>query len=129
MDGSQLTEQDFWNLIVAERKPKIIKSEKCGVVQILKVFFVLDVDLGDALCGWNAEYLASAEESQTTIVSSHVCTDPKGKLNFVNKNFSFQSMSFTELIERCSQLKIYTPYLAPNEYYYLRSIGTNPRKV
>lgn len=90
---------------------------------------MLDVDLGDAFCCWNAEYLASAQESQTTIVSSHVCTDSKGKLNFVTKNFSFQSMSFTELIERCSHLKIHTPYLAPNEYYYLRSIGTNPRKV
>lgn len=90
---------------------------------------MLEVDLGDALCCWSAEYLALAKESQTTIVSAHVCTDPQGKLNFVAKNFSFQSMSFTELIERCSQSKIHNPYLAPNEYYYLRSIGMNPRKV
>lgn len=38
MDGSQLTEQDFCSLIVGDRKPKIIKSEKCDVVQDLKVF-------------------------------------------------------------------------------------------
>eukprot|EP00210_Caulerpa_lentillifera_P009018 g8607.t1 len=110
--GKNLTEDEFWNGVVVERQPKIIKN----------------ADLGDAVRLWTSEYLAAAEESQTTIVSSHVCTEKHRRLNFVNKNFSFQSMTFAELIERCSQLKLHTPFLSPDESYYLRSIGMNPRK-
>ncbi|EIE26282.1 Clavaminate synthase-like protein, partial [Coccomyxa subellipsoidea C-169] len=76
------------------------------------------LDLGIAVDGWTGAYLKSLPSSSTTLVSVHVCPDPTGRLHFVHKNFEFRTMPLAELVGRCESA----------EEYYLRSIGTNPRK-
>lgn len=65
---------------------------------------------------WSADYLAS--KLSDTRVSVHVSDEPK--LDFIKKNFRYQTMPFNEFIDRCLN--------DDNHYYYLRSLGERRAK-
>lgn len=88
----------------------------------------LGVDLGSAPRKWTAEYLSSHPQGEKR-VSTHVFVDEKGYMSFVKKNFEFHTLSFSELIQRCSGIHSHPPLIQDGERYYFRSIGENPRKV
>lgn len=68
-------------------------------------------------------------ESESTVVSVHVCDHPEGRMDFFGKNFSFHTMTFRELLERCLGIGSHPSITSLNEKYYLRTVGKNPRKV
>lgn len=96
----------FEKKISKERKPVLLSG----------------LDLGPCVEKWTMDSLLSLPSSQCTLVSVHVTDDNEGALDFVNKNFSFQTMTLSDLVSHVS-----SPILA-NRRYYLRSIGVNPRK-
>ncbi|KAK9916814.1 hypothetical protein WJX75_007384 [Coccomyxa subellipsoidea] len=108
---SNMTREGFAH-VTAVKEPAVLKG----------------LDLGPAVDRWSGAYLKSLPTSSTTLVSVHVCPDPSGRLDFVHKNFKFHTMPLAELVGRCESPGEFPPLIAPDERYYLRSIGTNPRK-
>ena len=53
------------------------------------------------------------------LVSVHVSEDPK--LDFVRKNFKYEVMPFGDLLGKVTDAR-------SGKFFYLRSIGENPRK-
>lgn len=99
----------FRNCICSKRLPALLKA----------------VDVGPCLEKWTPEFLV--ENTKDKEVRVHVSTSPR--LDFINKNFAYKSVTLDELIER-----IFYPrrknswFLSEDEFYYLRSLGGNPRK-
>ena len=95
------------------------------------------LDLGPAPWTWSPEHLASKPGVASAEVSVHVSASPH--LDFVRKNFTFENVAFGAFLNR---LRDEGPTAARDvaaggsgenaeaskKWYYLRSIGTNPRK-
>jgi tRNA wybutosine-synthesizing protein 3 len=94
---------DFKNTIAAQRVPAVISG----------------LDIGQAPWTWTPSYLASLDGVPEKLVSVHVSRDPK--LDFVRKNFKYVVMPFGELLAKVNDA-------SDDNFYYLRSIGENPRK-
>ena len=77
------------------------------------------LDIGQAPWKWTPSYLAKLGGVADKLVSVHVSDDPK--LDFVRKNFKYEVMPFGDLLAKMD-------YTSDAKYYYLRSIGENPRK-
>ena len=77
------------------------------------------LDIGQAPWTWTPQYLSKLEGLPDKAVSVHVSQDPK--LDFVRKNFTYQVMPFGELLDKVAND-------GGERFYYLRSIGENPRK-
>jgi hypothetical protein len=77
------------------------------------------LDIGQAPWTWTPSYLAALDGVSEKLVSVHVSRDPK--LDFVRKNFKYVVMPFGELLAKVSDA-------SDDNFYYLRSIGENPRK-
>ncbi|XP_067929165.1 tRNA wybutosine-synthesizing protein 5-like [Watersipora subatra] len=85
------------------------------------------VDIGSCRLKWNADYLADAIGDHE--VKIHVSS--QSKLDFVNRNFLYKSISLKEYIRRSSQapgLPLEEFFIDPHEKYYLRSLGGDVRK-
>jgi len=79
------------------------------------------VDLGLAQTKWTSEYLISAtEEVGGTPKKVKVHRSFNSRLDFRRKNFSYETVSFSELVKRCSDP-------GEKEFWYLRSLGEDPR--
>ncbi|ESN93691.1 hypothetical protein HELRODRAFT_194025 [Helobdella robusta] len=96
----------FKTQLYQKRVPLVIKS----------------LNIGSCVENWSWKYLK--EKWPDKVVKLHVSTSEQ--LNFIAKNFSYQSMPFSEFIDNlekqdsgdCSRI----------EKYYLRSLGNDPRK-
>ena len=77
------------------------------------------LDIGQAPWKWTPSYLAKLGGVADKLVSVHVSDDPK--LDFVRKNFKYEVMPFGDLLAKMDDT-------SDAKYYYLRSIGENPRK-
>ena len=97
----------FHDTISSRRKPVVLSG----------------LNLGPCVQKWSIQHLLSLPSSQSTMVSVHVTDDEEGALDFVNKNFSFETMTLSDLLAKVS-----SPSSASQRRYYLRSIGVNPRK-
>ena len=81
------------------------------------------LDVGTAPWTWSPKHLASKPDVAATEISVHVSKTPH--LDFVRKNFSFENVKFGELLKK---LDLESENKKPTEWFYLRSIGKNPRK-
>ena len=102
------------------------------------------LDLGPAPWTWSPEHLASKPGVARAEVSVHVSASPH--LDFVRKNFAFETLAFGEFLNRLRDEGTGTRTgtggpadaktdeneneneNASRSWYYLRSIGANPRK-
>lgn len=89
-----------------------------------KPFVMKGCDIGACTEKWDVNYLSEAVGSQE--VKVHVSESPL--MDFVGKNFFYKSLPFNELIKRASETEHSDYFISRTEYYYLRSIGSNPRK-
>jgi tRNA wybutosine-synthesizing protein 5 len=107
-----VTPDTFALEVYPRRKPVVL----CGL------------DLGDAPSKWTPDYLATTTPSKRQ-ASVHVCPDER--LSFVDRNFVFKTMPYSEMVQRLAgdTKELEPPYfISPKEQYYLRTIGNNPRK-
>lgn len=77
------------------------------------------LDIGQAPWKWTPEYLSTLDGVSEKLVSVHVSEDPK--LDFVRKNFKYEVMPFGDLLGKVTDAR-------SGKFFYLRSIGENPRK-
>lgn len=89
-----------------------------------KPFVMKACDIGTCTEKWDVNYLSEAVGNQE--VKVHVCKSPL--MDFVGKNFLYKSIPFPELIKRAAETEHIDYFISKTEYYYLRSIGSNPRK-
>ena len=82
------------------------------------------IDIGPCKEKWNLEYLS--EIFGETLVKVHV--SPVAKMDFIKKNFQYKTLNFNEFLHRASSDKQEKYFLSPEEKYYLRSLGDDPRK-
>ncbi|GAB1602796.1 tRNA wybutosine-synthesizing protein 5-like [Argonauta hians] len=80
-------------------------------------------DLGPCTDKWTVEYLTSQAGDKNVTV--HVSENPQ--MDFLNKNFLYRTLPFSELVKRASQDINENYFICPEEKYYLRSLGDDPR--
>lgn len=83
------------------------------------------LEIGRAREKWTPEYLAENGSERT--VKIHVC--PTGKMDFIHKNFTYKTLPFNQFVKRASEDIHEEYFVCPEEKYYLRSLGDDPRKV
>ena len=95
---------DFFRRVVEHRKPVVLKNAR----------------FGPCLSKWDAEYLSTQCHRR---VSVHVTSSPS--MSFVDRNFVYRTMTFSELVERIegSESVCHEPLLAEGEGYYMRSLA------
>lgn len=103
-----VTKNIFDAEISAKREPAILRG----------------LDIGSACSKWSPEYLAQCGGEKT--VKIHVC--PTGRMDFIHKNFVYKTLPFNQFVERASEDVHGEYFICPEEKYYLRSIGDDPRK-
>ena len=85
------------------------------------------LDIGPAPWSWSPAHVASTSGVRESEVSVHVSDTPH--LDFVRKNFRFKNMPFGELLdELTAEAETEGTDEEKKTWYYLRSIGRNPRK-
>ncbi|XP_031562148.1 tRNA wybutosine-synthesizing protein 5-like [Actinia tenebrosa] len=104
----EVTKEQFLNQISAARVPAVLKG----------------VDLGDAVEKWTPQYLAKVGGEKP--VKVHVCNE--GRMDFIHKNFAYKTLPFNHLVMRASENVHSEYFFSPEEKYYLRSLGEDPRK-
>nr|CAD7194244.1 unnamed protein product [Timema douglasi]CAD7421617.1 unnamed protein product [Timema poppensis] len=82
-----------------------------------------NIDIGECSNKWTADYLT--EKIGDSNVKVHVSINPK--MNFTEKNFVYKTLLFGELLKRAQKVKQDLFFLSPSEFYYLRSLGADPR--
>lgn len=94
------------------------------------------MDIGECLTKWQDKtYLINHDDCKDVLVGVHVCQRSDGLMDFINKNYEFDTMSLSELIKRCdiiekeNNLNNLTSNSNQHCHYYLRTIGKNARKV
>ncbi|KAK3712860.1 hypothetical protein QZH41_019206, partial [Actinostola sp. cb2023] len=103
-----ITKEQFLYNISTARKPAVLKG----------------LDIGESVEKWCPDYLAKVGGQKP--VKVHVCT--QGRMDFLNKNFAYKTLAFDKLVSRASE-NIHSEYfISPDEKYYLRSLGEDPRK-
>ncbi|PIK34967.1 hypothetical protein BSL78_28202 [Apostichopus japonicus] len=82
------------------------------------------VDIGSCTQKWTTDYLCRNGSSQS--VKVHVSTERN--MDFVQKNYSYRTLPFDELIKRCAESSHEEYFFDENEKYYLRALGADNRK-
>ncbi|XP_052234433.1 tRNA wybutosine-synthesizing protein 5-like isoform X1 [Dreissena polymorpha] len=82
------------------------------------------VDIGPCVERWTVDYLASKGGDRE--VKIHV--SKTSQMDFINKNFMYRSLPFSELVKRASKTKQEEYFAEETEKYYLRALGDDPRK-
>lgn len=103
-----VTKEIFEAEISFKRKPAILRG----------------LDIGSASEKWTADYLAQCGGERS--VKVHVCST--GKMDFIHKNFTYKTLPFCQFVKRASEDVHDEYFLSPEEKYYLRSLGDDPRK-
>lgn len=102
-----VSDDDIMELIHTNRKPALFRG----------------IDIGPCSKLWTFDYLASKIGSLN--VKVHVSVD--SKMDFINKNFTYKTLPFNELVQRTAKEENTDYFLCPTEFYYLRSLGSDPR--
>jgi len=142
--------EKFWAEIFPAQRPVIFKN--CDLGDCVRLWTPEYLIKNGPRVHTGEEGKGSAEEEKqkpskhkqsstgVAMVSLHVC--PEARMDFVNRNFSFRHMSFAEAVARASRTwtvdspdfsapaaKLRDAYfISPNEGYYMRSLGSDPRK-
>lgn len=103
-----VTKDIFESDIASKRKPALLRG----------------LHIGSACGKWTPEYLAQHGGEKT--VKVHVC--PTGKMDFIHKNFAYKTLPFNQFVMRTSETVHKEYFICPEEKYYLRSLGDDPRK-
>ncbi|CAI9716881.1 Hypothetical predicted protein [Octopus vulgaris] len=101
--------EEFKNEIYPKRVPVVLRG----------------FDLGSCTSKWTVEYLVSQAGDKK--VTTHVSEIPQ--MDFLNKNFLYRILPFSELVKRASQDSNEEFFICPEEKYYLRSLGDDPRNT
>lgn len=88
-----------------------------------KPFVIRNYDIGPCSQLWTHEYLS--KKVGNAPIKIHVSSD--GRMDFVKKNFLYKTLPFDELILRASRHDQTDYFIHPKEFYYLRSLGSDPR--
>nr|XP_039248683.1 tRNA wybutosine-synthesizing protein 5-like [Styela clava] len=83
-----------------------------------------DIDIGLCKTKWTVDYLC--QNGGDIPVKIHVSKTPQ--MNFITKNYAYKTLPFKELVRRAAENKHEEYFISDNEYYYLRSLGTDVRK-
>jgi len=83
------------------------------------------IDIGPCTTLWTPDYLKSANQEKK--VKVHRSKTPQ--LDFRSKNFVYETISFTDLIQHCNSSSASEESREENsgDYLYLRSLGLDPR--
>ncbi|XP_077996934.1 tRNA wybutosine-synthesizing protein 5-like [Glandiceps talaboti] len=103
-----ITEEEFVQEIYPKRLPVVLRG----------------LDIGACKEKWTTDFLCQNGGSQE--VKVHVSPTPE--MDFINKNFAYRTLTFSELVKRASQVKQTDYFVHPDEKYYLRSLGNDTRK-
>ncbi|MBN3291791.1 TYW5 protein, partial [Polypterus senegalus] len=101
-------------------KDKFIRE----IYPLRKPALLKGIDLGSCTEKWTVDYLAN--NGTDCSVKIHVCNIPQ--LDFINKNFLYRSLPFSVFVRRAAEDKHMEYFISEDEKYYLRSLGTDPRK-
>ena len=103
----------FWSTIYPAARPAVLHS----------------LPLGD-LAAFTPTALLALPPTSSPPVSVHVCPAPSGRMDFVNKNYTYRTMPFNLFIAHVTRTAtVRDEYIiSPNERYYLRSLGSDPRR-
>lgn len=82
------------------------------------------IDIGPCAELWSVDYLIKHGKSES--VKVHVTTERN--MDFIQKNYSYRTLPFDELVRRCSECKHSEYFFHPEEKYYLRALGEDNRK-
>ncbi|CAD5122685.1 DgyrCDS11095 [Dimorphilus gyrociliatus] len=103
-----------------------VDEAKMNILTERKPIVLQGLDIGECTTKWSPEYLINTVINKE--VKLHVCASPQ--MDFIQKNFQYKTLQFDELIRRCSQpLPLKSYFLSESEKYYLRTLGTDPRKI
>lgn len=130
-DAKLSLEQMFFNVNSQKMENRVVEKELtpdsflATVTAATVPVLFKDVSFGSCRSEWrHPQYLSDAEKDST--VSVHVATGTC-VLDFVNKNFSFRHVSFSELINHTVAATQYyrEKGKVPDEIYYFRSISSH----
>ncbi|XP_071792326.1 tRNA wybutosine-synthesizing protein 5-like [Asterias amurensis] len=98
----------FTSDIYPQRKPAVLRG----------------LDIGECKTKWTEDYLCKCVGSQE--VKVHV--SPSANMDFVNKNYAYRTLPFDKFLRRAAQSNHDEFFFEPDEKYYFRALGGDPRK-
>ena len=103
----------FWSTIYTAGRPALLHS----------------LPLGN-LSAFTPAALLSLPAESCPPVSIHICPEPSGRMDFVHKNYSYRTLDFHRfLLHATRDATVRDEYfISPHERYYLRSLGSDPRR-
>ncbi|XP_046662570.1 tRNA wybutosine-synthesizing protein 5-like [Homalodisca vitripennis] len=101
------SKEDFIFQIQCKRKPAVLRG----------------LDIGDCCEKWSVEYLTH----HIGHLEAKIHVSCESKMDFINKNFSYKTLSLAEIIKRASATIKENYFFQPQEYYYLRSLSSERR--
>ena len=103
----------FWSTIHPAGRPALLHS----------------LPLGN-LSAFTPAALLSLPPASCPPVSVHICPEPSGRMDFVHKNYSYRTFDFHRfMLHATRDGSVRDDYfISPHERYYLRSLGSDPRR-
>ncbi|XP_054277778.1 tRNA wybutosine-synthesizing protein 5-like [Macrosteles quadrilineatus] len=102
-----LSKEEFVKEIQIRRQPAVLKGVK----------------IGDCCEKWTPEYLMH----HLGHLEAKIHVSPESKMDFINKNFQYKTLSMAEIIKRSVKDIQEDYFINPNELYYLRSLSNERR--
>ncbi|XP_068101346.1 tRNA wybutosine-synthesizing protein 5 isoform X2 [Hyperolius riggenbachi] len=94
------------------------------IYPLRKPVVLQDLDLGVCRTQWTLDYMSRKGGGKE--VKIHVSEVPQ--MDFIKKNFIYRSLTFDVFVRRAAEDKHTDFFISPDEKYYLRSLGEDPRK-
>ncbi|XP_022111913.1 tRNA wybutosine-synthesizing protein 5-like isoform X1 [Acanthaster planci] len=98
----------FMSEVYPQRKPAVLRG----------------IDIGDCTSRWTEGYLCEKVGSQE--VKVHV--SPTAKMDFISKNYAYRTLPFDIFVRRAAEHTHDEFFFKPDEKYYFRALGGDPRK-
>uniref|UniRef100_A0A1B6L9M2 JmjC domain-containing protein n=1 Tax=Graphocephala atropunctata TaxID=36148 RepID=A0A1B6L9M2_9HEMI len=102
-----ISKEDFIENVQSKRKPAVLRG----------------ICIGECCNKWSAEYLTH----NVGHLEAKIHVSCETKMDFLNKNFSYKTLSLAETIKRASTTIKENYFFRPEEYYYLRSLSNERR--
>ena len=103
----------FWSTIYTAARPALLRS----------------IPLGN-LSAFTPAALLALPAASCPAVSVHVCPEASGRMDFVHKNYIYRTLDFHRFMLHVTRdASVRDEYfISPHERYYLRSLGSDPRR-
>ena len=103
----------FWATIYAAGLPALLHS----------------VPIGN-LSAFTPSALLALPSASCPPVSVHICPETSGRMDFVNKNYTYRTLDFHRFLLHATHHPTARDnyFISPHERYYLRSLGSDPRR-